>query len=163
MNSVCLRGRPILFLDFDGVLHPVSALVGFRMRLPREAAIRHGRLFRWAQILEDVLYPSNVGIVVHSSWRSLLPAAELQHLLGPLGYRFIDIASRNLHRWEGILAKVSECELMAAQWLILDDHGNEYPEPPPPQLVLCDGEEGVWSESVQVSVRRWWTTWAANQ
>jgi hypothetical protein len=47
--------RPILFTDFDGVLHPLSALEGFRMRLPREEAIRRGRMFRWAGLLEDAL------------------------------------------------------------------------------------------------------------
>lgn len=154
--SLRVGGRPVIFLDFDGVLHPVSALDGFRIRLPREEAIRHGRLFRWAQILEDTLSPSDVGIVIHSSWRCLLPTKELQRLLGPLGHRYIDITPRDRSRWNGIADWASEYALSDTQWLILDDHAYEYPEPPPQQLVLCDSEEGVWAEHIQVMVRRWW-------
>lgn len=129
------------------------------MRFPRDVAIRHGRLFRWAGILEDTLCPSDAGIVVHSSWRCLLPAAELQHLLGPLGHRYIDITARDRSRWDGIADRVAEYSLSDTQWLILDDHGHEYPQPQPRQLIECDSEDGVWDKHVQVKVRHWWQAW----
>src|SRR3546814_15012393 len=80
----------IIYCDFDGVLHPVSALRGFEMRLPREEVIRSGRLFRWTYILDELLLDHpDVRIAVHSSWRQLLPDREVCGYLGPLSERFI--------------------------------------------------------------------------
>lgn len=56
----------ILFLDFDGVLHPDAAfLVKGRPTLKAE-----GQLFMWAPLLVDVLadFPE-VQIVLSTSWR----------------------------------------------------------------------------------------------
>jgi hypothetical protein len=39
---------------------------------PRDA-IKHGRLFRWTWVLEEILDETDVSIVVHSSWRRFLP------------------------------------------------------------------------------------------
>jgi hypothetical protein len=100
------------------------------------------------------------GVVVHSSWRALLPPAQLQSLLGPLGHRFLGSTDRQLTRWPSIAHCVTEHGLSDTQWLVLDDLAHEFPEPPPPQLVLCDSEEGVWNEDVRHRVGHWARAWA---
>lgn len=144
----------LLFLDFDGVLHPVSALQVFERRLPCKEAIRTGRLFRWTSLLADVLDGhDDVEIAVHSSWRLLVPDAVLREYLGPLSSRFIGATPRGLSRWpsiEHVVRRVSP-----ASWLALDDHASKFPCPTPPHVLICDPESGVWNIRVRLEVSRW--------
>lgn len=147
----------IIYSDFDGVLHPISALAVFERRLPREAAVQEGRLFRWSYILDDLLAEhEDVKVVVHSSWRQLLPDQELKRYLGPLGDRFAG-KTENGDRWSSIQSHVSI--IKPRTWIVLDDHAREFPTPPPPQLVLCDSEEGVWDPAIREKIIEWlWAT-----
>lgn len=143
----------IIYTDFDGVLHPVSALDAFKMRFPREEAVRHGRLFRWTYILDELLADHNdVKITVHSSWRQLLPDRDLRRYLGPVGNRFIGTTD-NRERWPSIQSHVSTIKPEA--WIVLDDRPSEFPTPPPSQLVLCDPENGIWDPAIREKVVEW--------
>ncbi|WP_256095067.1 HAD domain-containing protein [Paraburkholderia nodosa] len=77
--------HPVLFLDFDGVLHAYDELAlddNFRL-------IENPNLFMWCPVLERILAPfPEVRIVVSSDWRRLFDDAALIKLLGPLGARF---------------------------------------------------------------------------
>lgn len=143
----------IIYCDFDGVLHPVSALQGFHIRLPREEVVRTGRLFRWIYVLDELLmgHP-DVQIVVHSSWRQLLPESELRRYLGPLGSRFICSTSQG-DRWLSILQSVAR--LKPAAWIVLDDHASEFPVPPPQELLVCDSEHGIWDPGIRGQITSW--------
>ncbi|MCY0857539.1 HAD domain-containing protein [Cupriavidus sp. D39] len=148
--------RPkFLFLDFDGVLHPVSALDGFAMRMAQDAAISYGRLFRWTWVLEESLEGADVNIVVHSSWRRFLGTAQLLQYLGPLANRYCGIANLEMSRWQGIRHAASQLELADDEWVVLDDHASQFPDPPPRQLVLCNPESGIWEPRVRERVRAW--------
>lgn len=143
----------IIYTDFDGVLHPLSALEAFKMRLPREEAVRHGRLFRWTYILDELLADHNdVKITVHSSWRQLLPDRELKRYLGPVGNRFLGKTDGG-DRWLSIQKHVGTTKPRA--WIVLDDHLSEFPTPPPSQLVLCDPESGVWDPVIREKIIEW--------
>ena len=70
----------ILFLDYDGVLHPDAAyLVNRRPVLRAE-----GKLFMWANVLVDVLadYP-HVSIVLSTSWARELRFSRARDYLPP--------------------------------------------------------------------------------
>ena len=153
-----MRIRKVLFLDFDGVLHPLSSLIGFEMRMKREDAISLGRLFRWAWILEELLVDSNVEIFVHSSWRQFLKEPELLQHLGPVAHRFRGCTELGVGRWEGIQRLVQELNLLPDEWIVLDDRQSEFPENRPPQLILCDSNLGVWDEHVREKIISWLTS-----
>lgn len=132
----------ILFLDFDGVLHPTDA--------------RMGELFCHVPPLEAVLreYPA-VEIVISSTWREAHPLDELR------GFFSADIARRIVGQtparpersevppelWpfvrEGECAvwmRRQQCE--SRSWLALDDDAVQF-RPRSPILHLVDGQRGL--------------------
>lgn len=137
----------LLFLDFDGVLHPAP--------LPSGAV--H---FCWLHILADLLCPHvDVRILVHSTWRYDHTDSELRALLGPIGERFVGAAPRG-PRHEAIRWVLSQNSGVTSH-CILDDDLREYVVQPL-ELVACDPSTGVSSPSVQEAVRAWldygWST-----
>lgn len=116
----------ILFLDFDGVLHPVFPLP----ELPEE----ENQFFAYAARLEEVLrgFPE-VQIVISSTWRFLEPLDALRARFSP------DIAARILGtlqtdmrnsgkgvRHAEILAWLSSQGLSDQPWLALDDDPDNF-------------------------------------
>lgn len=93
--------------------------------------------------------------MVHSSWRQLLPDQELKRYLGPLDDRYAG-KTDNGDRWPSIQSHVSATKPRA--WIVLDDHAGEFPTPPPPQLVLCDPESGVWDPAIRERITGWLQT-----
>ena len=110
--------RAVVFLDLDGVLHPVGVpAVDEEFRL-----IDNPGLFVWRPILERLLAPyPMVGIIVSSDWRRLFDDATLVRLLGPLAARFVGVVEcHGSFRSEEILAEVKRRGLK--RWVALDDH-----------------------------------------
>lgn len=67
----------LVFLDFDGVLHPVE---------PASLGLTQ---FCWLHILSQLLVGhDDVRLIVHSTWRYEYKDAELRAFLGPLGNRW---------------------------------------------------------------------------
>jgi hypothetical protein len=141
-----------IFLDFDGVLHPLSDTRWFELRLPLAVTIGRGRLFRWtwplAELLED--HP-DVEIIVQSSWRNFMRDPELKALLGPSERRYAGATPR-VERWESIQQVIAEKQLQ--KYCILDDRASEFPHALP-DLILCDSEEGVYDPAVRDKFREW--------
>lgn len=114
-----MQRTPVLFVDFDGVLHPFGEPAfdeDFRL-------VHNPRLFCWRSILENILLPhQSVRIIVSSDWRRLFDDENLVRLLGPhLGPRFIGVVeSYRTARSEEIYAEALRRELQF--WLALDDH-----------------------------------------
>lgn len=151
----------VVFLDFDGVLHPVSALEVFQRRLPREDAIHTGGLFRWTYVLSELLEgDEDIGVVVHSSWRRLVREFDLRRYLGPLGGRLLGATPGDYARWPSIQYTVEA--LKPTAWLVLDDHVTAFPQPLPTEVVICDPEEGVWSSSIRSRISQWLTATRPN-
>lgn len=146
----------VIFVDYDGVFHPVSDLHWFTMGLPVETCIERGRLFRWTSILHEMLAPHpEVRIVVHSSWRLLHPEDRVKSLLGPLGERVIHVISREYDRGDGIAAYIEQHGV--EDYLILDDRPDWF-APDTPKLVACDSETGISDECVRAQLLEWLET-----
>jgi len=146
-TEVCVAEIPILFLDFDGVLHPVGEPAldeDFRL-------IENPGLFVWRPVLEELLapYPA-VRIIVSSDWRRLFDDATLIRLLGPLGNRFVGVVeSQGSCRAEEILTEVRRRNL--AHWLAVDDHPSVLAaQAGDHRFIACDSARGL----SEIAVRR---------
>lgn len=141
-------GRPeprtsrLLFLDFDGVLHP------FNGEHEPEG------WFRWLPILERALQSwSDVRIIVHSSWRYEYTDTELQGLLRQLGSRFVGTAPRGA-REQAIETVLQANKGHVTAHLVLDDDPREFTRGRL-NLLLCNGLEGLSQGRVQDELRAW--------
>lgn len=141
----CLRlgdMKRLLFLDFDGVLHPVVAKPG--QSLP----------FEWLPVLTALLSGArDVAIVVHSSWAETFPLDELREFLGPLGCRLVGAVHSGPKASSILLFLRSTPEV--EDWLVIDDEPGEFPKDFPGPVVICDRARGISDPSVQAEVRGW--------
>ena len=132
----------ILFLDFDGVLHPSSI------------AADHPDDFSKLPLLENWLrqYPE-VDIVISSSWREILRMEALREIFSEdLRHRIVDACpiisineETNYYRFEEIMTWI-KLEKYDGLWLALDDATHEFP-PFFDRLVNCQKHIGI-DESV---------------
>lgn len=145
----------ILFLEFDGVLHPASATSRVSPYSPLKSGVQRAWLFRWAWILDDMLvrHP-DVGIVVHSHWKSLAGQQQLQGMLGPVGRRMVGVTPGE-ERWQGIAATAEINHLR--NYRILDARTSAYP-PRLAELIACDPEAGLREFSVLRQLQSWLKT-----
>ena len=152
----------VLFLDFDGPLHPATAIQGIS-RPPDEQECRSRDLFRWAANLESVFddadeeIKSSTLIAAHSSWRTLPGLSQdlIRHQLGPvLSQMYIGMTRPDLSRWASIQDMVKRGGF--SDFLILDDAVNEFPENLP-QLVVCSPLRGVSDPDVLARIKTWVT------
>lgn len=133
----------ILFLDFDGVLHPTFAAPEDRLvHLPA---------------LADALHDVQCEIVISSSWRfqysldqlrQLMPhslRARIRHCTG-------DAVSGKYARYEEIKAYLAlHCDFV--DWRALDDSRYEFPMDCQ-EAILCDPARGLGEPQI-VALRRW--------
>ena len=104
----------LLFLDFDGVLHPLD---------PEAQGLPH---FCWLPVLARLLeQQDDVRIVVHSTWRYDHTDNELRTLLGPLGPRFVGSAPR-APREQAIEMVLGANKESVVSHLALDDDAKEF-------------------------------------
>ena len=123
----------LLFLDFDGVLHPTRS----------EPSQHFIHLPRFESILRDC---ASVSVVISSTWQDA-------YSLGALRRRFSqDIAARIIGgtrsadpdcevetRYEQIKLFLRHVGRSAESWVALDDAEDEFPARCP-QLILCDSQ-----------------------
>lgn len=134
--------RRLLFLDFDGVLHPITTRPG--QSLP----------FEWVPDLTQLLSEApDVAIAVHSSWAERFPLDELRDFLGPLGHRLIGAVHSGPKASSILLFLRSKPEV--EDWLVIDDEASEFPSDFPGPVVICDRARGISDPSVQAQIRHW--------
>jgi len=146
-----------IFLDFDGVTHPVSAIADWRTLNVHGADIAHliqkRDLFRWLPILGSALeaHP-DVLLVVHSGWRSVADNVRMREILGPLADRYIGVTSLEMDRHQGIqeLAQRSGMD----HYLVIDDASQEFPTEFP-HLLVTDPEVGLSDGAVVKRLHVW--------
>jgi hypothetical protein len=142
----------LLFLEFDGVLHPASATCRFTPRSPLQRDVLAFWLFRWAWVLDELLAPHpDVSIMAHSNWRLFVHDEELETVLGPLSRRFIGTTPR-CGKWESIHAITQANSLH--DYRILDAWPDAFPTDLP-GLILCDREAGLKDLRAQSQISSW--------
>lgn len=148
----------ILFLDFDGVLHPhdsgdvrdVDGMMEFVS--VREDAPLFCRLPLLVDALRD--HPE-VRIVISSSWRYLYQRHELKAFLGDLGDRYLaEIPRLQGHsRHDEVLYFLQQRRMKSVPWLALDDDRRNFPADCP-NVLWTDPEVGIDTETV-AALRQW--------
>lgn len=153
----------VLFLDFDGPLHPSTAIEGIR-RPPDAQTCKERELFRWARHLEEILATlsdeqrAEILIAAHSSWRKIdgLSQGLIRDSLGPvLSEMYVGMTRPDLNRWDSIQDMCDRFEI--DDFLIIDDATKEFPENLP-QLVICNPLKGLSDLAVQERITAWATT-----
>ena len=141
------RAQHVLYLDFDGVLHPEDVY-----HHPRRGLYFGGRgagheLFENAPLLAAALEPyPDVSIVLSTSWvrafkysraKSYLPPALRQRVIGATFHTaMVRAVFEHMSRAQQILADVYRRRPVA--WLAIDDDCEEWPEDKLSQLVASD-------------------------
>ncbi len=132
----------LLFLDFDGVLHPSD---------PESTGLRH---FCWLPVLAQLLEQhSDVRIVVHSTWRYDHTDNELRTLLGPLGPRFVGSAPR-APREQAIEMVLGANKGKVVSHMVLDDAVKEF-SGGTVNLLLVEAHLGLSDVRVQAALSTW--------
>ena len=156
----------ILFLDFDGVLHPDAAyLVNGRPTLKGS-----GELFMWAPLLVDVLadFP-HVQIVLSTSWareltfnraRRWLPVALRTRVIGatwhsamafrPDGFRVNPTWWDTATRYQQIKRYATRAGLTS--WVAVDDQPEGWDAADCDKLIQTNGDTGLSDIAAQVSL-----------
>jgi HAD domain in Swiss Army Knife RNA repair proteins len=132
----------LLFLDFDGVLHPTH----FAGEDP----------FNRVHLLEEALAGSDLGIVISSSWRFTHSLKKLQKLLpGSISNLIIGVTGAPVigkhPRYQEIQNFLQTHE--ASSWRALDDSYWEFPSPCP-ELIRCNPNTGISEKQIQ-ELRQW--------
>lgn len=133
-----MRQIVILFLDFDGVLHPANVPVGADTDFCR------------VPLLEAWLrqHPT-VNVVISSSWRELMTLDQIRQKFNEdIRPRIIDVCPRLLDKYKVKYIRYAEIAAWIAlakyqgPWLALDDAAHLFP-PNCKQLIVCQKEEGI--------------------
>ena len=131
----------LIFLDFDGVLHPLQPEVS---QLER---------FCWLPTLEALVSGfSDVYIVVHSTWRYEYTEPEIRQLLGSLGHRFVGCAPRAPR--QQAIEMVLQANRGLRGHLVLDDDPREF-SGSALNVLLLDPQRGLSDEAAQRAIRDW--------
>lgn len=138
-----MKAKRLLFLDFDGVLHPTSSGVA--------------DLFCRAYQLLEALEGADCAIVISSSWRhhhdmftllDKLPQRLAARVVGATG-------EAHLGRWPRYneILTFLRGNVPAADWRALDDSLLEFP-PRCPELIACHPNFGFSAEQ-HSELKRW--------
>ena len=135
----------LLFLDFDGVLHPTH----FAGEDP----------FNRVHLLEESLVGSELGIVISSSWRFTHSLEKLQKLLPDsisnlvIGVTGVPVIGKH-PRYQEIQTFLKSHG--HSNWRALDDSYWEFPSPCP-ELIRCNPNTGISEKQIQ-ELNQWINT-----
>lgn len=169
--AVC-SDSPILYLDYDGVLHHDA--VYWSRDLGIHIRDAPGRvLFEWVSILEELLAPyPDVKIVLSTSWvrvrdfdfaKSKLPPALQARVVGATFHR------REMRKWEfdnmsrGAQIYADVHRRRPACWLALDNDDVAWPAHCRDHLIKTKDDLGLSDPEVQTAIRVKLASFATNQ
>lgn len=169
----------VLFLDFDGVLHPDAAYL-VRGRPVLKAA---GELFMWAPILTELLRPyPELKIVLSTSWvrvlgfgraRDYLPRELRSRVIGGTWHSAMGRHAEGSHRtdntwfvessrYEQIARYIARAGGRASNWLAIDDDAEGWNEALRERLVKAAGDTGlslpIVQDELSAKLRLLWET-----
>jgi len=156
----------LLFLDYDGVLHPDAAyLIDGRPVLKAE-----GALFMWTPILVELLHPyPDLKIVLSTSWvrvlgftkaRDYLPPPLRRKVIGGTWHSAMGRHTEGAHRvdtnwfvessrYQQIARYISRASGRASNWLAIDDDAEGWDDAQREHLVETDGDTGLSDQLAQ--------------
>ena len=149
----------LMFLDFDGVLHPDAAYL-----LKGRPTLRaDGQLFMWADHLDRALQPyPSVQIVLSTSWVRLLSFSRAQRFL-PASLRHRVIGAT----WHSRMDQSAWSELTRYQqirhylgrqhgcaWLAIDDDAEGWPSAQSHCLIQTDPDAGLGDPSIREQLQQ---------
>lgn len=142
-----LFNTPVLYLDFDGVVHAYgeAAFSADFSLLPNP------RVFAWLPHLTTLLEPHpDVRIIVSSDWARLFGDEALVRLLGPLGQRFVGVVGVRMgRRRDDIENDVALRRL--TKWVAIDDDVS-IKRPRNERFIWCDPALGLSDSRVQTEL-----------
>lgn len=140
--------KTALFLDIDGVLHPMSAIE--IEEVGRETIVTGENLLRWVPILWKLIEEVDVQLVVHSSWRHIYRRDEIvRRFPMPIRDRIFDVTAGAGH-YESVIQYVERYRI--DRFAVLDDMHSAFPTGWR-HLIVCDPELGISDPAVQKRVR----------
>jgi hypothetical protein len=163
-------GLHLLYLDFDGVLHPEHCYWHPR-KGPYLKAPGHS-LFEHLALLERLLEPHpDVRIVLSTTWVQTYQFSETARKLGPTLHPRVTGATfhtgmdkegfRDMPRGLQVMGDVSRRR--PAAWLALDDDPTGWPADARDKLVLTHGLHGLGEERAQLELKAKLQALAANK
>lgn len=147
--------RRIIFLDFDGVLHPPKAIAGAKPPLtPKQILLGWPDTFKHLHLLANLLNGhKDISVVVSSSWRLFLSDAELHELLRPIeNWHEGSIGKPGLGREEAIREFISLNEI--SDFIILDDVPAFFKDAWT-NLIICPAETGISDHFTHSRIKSW--------
>ena len=149
----------ILFLDFDGVLHPFNVRFNEDLELALECDDQSLFLFCWAPLLESILNDVDpefaIKIVLSTTWahrfgwkeaaKRLMPALQSRVVDGTVGY--------NRPRGLQIQKYVEDMNIADHEWLAIDDDDYLWPTHLLNNLIKTDENLGLLEKSTQQLLR----------
>lgn len=144
--------RQVLYLDFDGVLHPGPVYRHPKRGMYFGVSHQHHALFENAQVLQDALAPyPQLAIVLSTSWvrvlgysraKAYLPEQLRQRVIGATFHsRMNKIEFDAMSRGDQVLADA--CRRGVTQWLSIDDDNDGWLSAAESHLVLTDENLGL--------------------
>lgn len=164
LDCLFAGAKLILFLDFDGVLHPDAVYLTRNGPLLRG----EGELFMWAGLLEEVLADlTGVSIVLSTSWvrhqgfskaKKRLPPELRQRVIGSTWHSSMEKEMSEMVWWDQATRHAQISRFLArsriTQWVALDDDSRGWDPQHTEKLVLTDAEVGISDLAVIQELRR---------
>jgi HAD domain in Swiss Army Knife RNA repair proteins len=148
----------ILYLDFDGVLHPSEVwLIDDKpvLQWPDDPSLT---LFCWAPILESILddYDSagRISIIISSTWSQKFGVQiASEYLPSSLKNRVIGKTTHS-DRPRGVqIAQHAKYHINSQPWLAIDDVAHLWPTEHLNKLIRCDSARGLSCLKVQLKLK----------
>ncbi len=158
------KNTHILFLDFDGVLHPDAVYLSRQGPTLRS----EGALFMWAPILTNLLkgFPI-ISLVLSTSWvrhigykRALgyLPIELRERVIGATWHSSMAKGWADENLWDGKTRYDQICRYAARSqiqhWIALDDDVQGWAESSAQHLIACAPSLGLSSAQTQAELQR---------
>lgn len=150
----------ILFLDFDGVLHPYNVRFNDELKLALESEDKSLFLFCWAPLLENILTELDprctIKIVLSTSWAERYGWEDAAKHLTPVLESRVVAKTNGYNRPRGlqILKCVQDNNISNKHWLALDDDDYLWPKHLLNRLIKTDENLGLFEKKTQQLLRK---------
>ncbi len=151
----------IIFLDYDGVLHPDQVVNDRRLGVILRCDGHN--LFEHTELLLSLLEPyPEIKIVLSTSWvrvlgfdqaKNRLPAELQERVVGATYSESMSEYFAGLSRYDQISDYVNEHEI--TDWIAIDDDGEGWPENENHRLVLTEDWGGIGEAAAQKQLQEW--------